>query len=232
MSSLQRALLLNKEQPSTMVMKLTMTGRPGTTATDGGSTRSAAAAAVGTTASKDTTNGNKGHFENCFAQGLDLSEFDQTANDSDRASAHSNATRTAIPSASANLLRIKEIEQQQKLHDEMEERRLEQSVQRRISNISQSMATKKININDKDKQKKSTSINDVLVHMHYGLDADFIGGLAERRGSHQVAKKQKKEMKNNLKKQQQQQKRTNNNQGTGKTKQHVVKGKSSRRMKY
>ena len=232
MSSLQRALFLNKQHLSTTSMPLAIPGRPDTTATDGGSTGLAAATAVGSAASTNATNRSKGHFENCFAQGLDLSEFGQTAENSDHDAARSVATGTTTPSASANLLKVKEIEHEQKLNDEMEERRLEQSVQRRISNISQSIAAKNMSIDNKDRQKKSTSINDVLVHMHYGLDADFIGGLAERRGSHQVAKKQKKQMKSDLKNLQKQQKKASSNHSVGKAKQHVAKGKSSRRIKY
>jgi hypothetical protein len=206
MSSLQRALVQNNGQSF-------VSGRTGIS---------------GSSATVDAADhkSSRGHFENCFADGLDLSEFSNAVENTDNAAAgatgHVGTRRTT--SASADLLKVKQLERQQKHHDEMEERRLQQSVQRRISNISHSIAEKKVATDTK--KKASPSINDVLIMCH-GSDS-CLDRLTGSRGSHQIAKKQKKQTKNDLKKQQQ----LRHTFDATTTKARVIKGKSSRQIKY
>jgi hypothetical protein len=188
MSSLQRAMLKGKQ-------------------TETAADRSGAATNAAATS--------RGHFENCFAQGLDLSELGGTATNSTGPATTGTGSTSASASASADLLKMKQLEQQQHFQNEMQERQLEQAVQQRISTISQSLLLETRNSNkDEEETKKrirtslfsvpsspsASSINDVLIHMH-GSDDGFIHDTERRRGgrggNRQLTKKMKKQVKNN-----------------------------------
>jgi hypothetical protein len=112
------------------------------------------AAASEVSAPKSTTkSSNNGAFEACFASGLDLSEFD------------SNPTlqvQAARPSASAELLRVKALEMQQKERDQREEERMQEIVKNRVIDLEKSLDKKKENKSDFG----ADLFVDALVSMH------------------------------------------------------------------
>jgi hypothetical protein len=134
------------------------------------------------------SNGIKGAFESCFAQGLDLSEFDAASSSSSTTRYNHTAAHVAQPQqfqqpqrpcASAELLPIIQKRAQERHYNEQEELRLHQTIQKRAWNIQQQLngtatATVPIssntipgggNSNSKD-TNAMLSLTDTLVAMH------------------------------------------------------------------
>ena len=70
----------------------------------------------------------KGQFENCFASGLDLSEFDSKSRET-------NGSASTKTSASKALLIVKATEKQQIQQQNKDDEKLEEIVKRRVENL-------------------------------------------------------------------------------------------------
>jgi hypothetical protein len=117
---------------------------------------------------------NQGTFESCFAQGLDLSEFESTSNNNmhTAAAAASRAASTAaISCASATLLPIIQRRAQERHSNDQEELRLQSKIQARAVYIQNEL--KATAVDDKDLFLGSRELTNALVSMH---DNDHYGG--------------------------------------------------------
>jgi hypothetical protein len=92
----------------------------------------------------------KGTFETCFAGSLDLSEF-STGMTTDK---KSDGT---LKSAAAELLRIKAEERKQREESEAADRRMEEIVKKRVSNLEQCL---------KKERPSNNIVVDALIKMH------------------------------------------------------------------
>ena len=110
---------------------------------------------------------NQGAFESCFAQGLDLSEFESTTNN--------NTSTAAISCASATLLPIIQRRAQERHSNDQEELRLQSKIQARALHIQNELkATTAVLVNDdKDLFLGSRELTNALVSMH---NNDHYGG--------------------------------------------------------
>lgn len=136
-----------------------------------------------------TNNNKKGAFESCFAQGLDLSEFD---------SANTNAsTTTATTCAAAQLLPIIQRRAQERQSNDHEELRLQTSIQTRALNIQNELKLKQT-ATPETAFLGSNELTDALVTMH---DNDHYGG-ANKINSTKTMKKTNRNIKGIKKKQQ------------------------------
>lgn len=146
----------------------------------------------------------RGAFENCFATGLDLSEF-QSPDSSSNNNGKRGGTATNS-SAAAELLRVKQIEREQREREEAKDTEMEQMVNRQLSALSRSLT--------KPTKKMSSKFElvDALVQMH-GSDADRF-----ERTSRKTSRKQ----------QQGREKSSSRRLGNGAKSVQVIKGKSSR----
>mmetsp|Transcript_16176 Transcript_16176/g.21159 ORF Transcript_16176/g.21159 Transcript_16176/m.21159 type:complete len:182 (+) Transcript_16176:117-662(+) len=108
---------------------------------------------------KSTKTKSGGAFEACFATGLDLSEF-----------ATSNGTK--VPSASAQLLRIKAKESADRQLHELEEARMQQIVQQRTHRLKQqeagprSLSMLALPIENTNCTKNERMLGDLLGNIH------------------------------------------------------------------
>ena len=109
-----------------------------------------------------------GQFESCFAQGLDLSEFDTPHH------GNNNGNRQT---ASAELLRIKEQEMRRNEMEEQEEYHLEQAVKDRQQQLLETQQQQEEANEKKTTERDKFSLESILRKMH---NADARGGNREQ----------------------------------------------------
>jgi hypothetical protein len=107
----------------------------------------------------------KGAFESCFAQGLDLSEFDS-------ANTPATTTTTTTTSAAAQLLPIIQRRAQERHSNDQEELKLHTTIQTRVFSIQNELKLKQAATPD-TAFLGSHELTDALVTMH---DNDHYGG--------------------------------------------------------
>jgi hypothetical protein len=102
--------------------------------------------------SKSSFQTSHGHFENCFASGLDLSEFGGASTTTN----NNGEEHPRRESASAQLLRVKE-EERRRNHEERDaEEKMQKVVQGRVTNIQETIK----------KKRDSNVVVNALVQMH------------------------------------------------------------------
>jgi hypothetical protein len=107
-----------------------------------------------------------GAFENCFATGLDLSEFSRTTAATTSSSTSNGTAAQTILSASSELLRIKTIEKNQRQEEEQQDQKLAQVIQQR-NEVLQQRNTQKLNSTIMNASSTSPFlVADALVQMH------------------------------------------------------------------
>ncbi len=92
-----------------------------------------------------------GEFENCFAQGLDISELISS----------SSSSQGQKTSAAEELLKIKQSEQRQRQVHEEEEQKLHVALQKKVDSLKNLANTK-----EKEPKRSSFEIGDALLRMH------------------------------------------------------------------